>query len=568
MILASWQRSRECNVDFDRVTVPFVNDRDLETPLLRTATPILDTLHEQLHGEPVSIILTDQSGLVLDRRASSSDITARLDDVQLAPGFRYAEEFVGTNGIGTAISSGQSALVNGREHYAHDLGQFACAGAPIHHPTRRKLIGVLDLTSWAQAPGAMLMALAAATARQIEEELLAQTGLRELALFQEYMKMSQQSGGAVLAINNDVVMMNEHLRMLLDPPEQQALIGYAVDTMESDDRNRVRTVDLPSGRTAHLKYSSASSESGPAGGVFRVRLANSGVNRSRGPTMIRGIRASLTPPGLVGSGPAWIRCVQQVNSCYEADEWIAVAGEAGAGKRTLLRAVHLLHNPTRSFHVLEPPLPHEATQWLDELAEVLAVPHGMVVLAHADRLAQEDAANAVELILAAGATDPGQRSRVAITLENPDGPNQFEIAIPRTIEVPPLRHHIEDLALLVPHLLSQLPGGDRLSVSPRALAQLGRLRWPGNVSQLRKMLTDIARRRHAGVIELNDLPPEGLSAGRRILSPIEALERDAIVNALIDTDENPTRAATALGMSRATIYRKLRQYGISLPLAR
>jgi len=53
-----------------------------------------------------------------------------------------------------------------------------------------------------------------------------------------------------------------------------------------------------------------------------------------------------------------------------------------------------------------------------------------------------------------------------------------------------------------------------------------------------------------------------------VLTPIEALERDAIVQALLDNDQRPADAASALGMSRATIYRKFRQYGISLPLAR
>jgi sigma-54 dependent transcriptional regulator, acetoin dehydrogenase operon transcriptional activator AcoR len=48
---------------------------------------------------------------------------------------------------------------------------------------------------------------------------------------------------------------------------------------------------------------------------------------------------------------------------------------------------------------------------------------------------------------------------------------------------------------------------------------------------------------------------------------MEAIERDAIVNALSDNGENPTTAAALLGMSRATIYRKIRQYDITLPLA-
>ena len=272
IILASWQRSQENHIDVDRINVPYLHDHDSTTPLLRSATPILDTLHQQLQDEPVSIILTDHAGIVLDRRTTSHDLTGRLDAVSLAPGYSYAEEFAGTNGIGTAISSGQPALVDGREHYTHQLGQFACAGAPIHHPTRRNVVGILDLTSWAHAPGAMLMALASATARQIEEELLAQTDLREFALFQEYLKACQQSGGPVIAINNDVVMMNEQVRLLFDAGEQQSLLAYAADMLRADDRVMSRTVELQSGRSAHLKCASVFSQAGRAGTLVRVRL--------------------------------------------------------------------------------------------------------------------------------------------------------------------------------------------------------------------------------------------------------------------------------------------------------
>jgi transcriptional regulator of acetoin/glycerol metabolism len=133
--------------------------------------------------------------------------------------------------------------------------------------------------------------------------------------------------------------------------------------------------------------------------------------------------------------------------------------------------------------------------------------------------------------------------------------------------VPPLRHHVDDLADLVPHLLSQLVGEDRLTVSSRAMAQLRRLNWPGNVTQLRRLLGEVVKRRHSGVIEIADLPPEARTAGHRVLTPIEALERDAIVQALLDNAQRPAAAARALGMSRATIYRKFHHYGISLPLA-
>jgi transcriptional regulator of acetoin/glycerol metabolism len=67
------------------------------------------------------------------------------------------------------------------------------------------------------------------------------------------------------------------------------------------------------------------------------------------------------------------------------------------------------------------------------------------------------------------------------------------------------------------------------------------------------------------VIEARDLPAECWVTGKRVLTPLESLECDAIVQALLDTGGNKGEAARRLAMSRATIYRKVREYGIVLP---
>jgi transcriptional regulator of acetoin/glycerol metabolism len=99
-------------------------------------------------------------------------------------------------------------------------------------------------------------------------------------------------------------------------------------------------------------------------------------------------------------------------------------------------------------------------------------------------------------------------------------------------------------------------------LSQAAINQLMRLPWPGNVTRLRTVLADIARRRRSGVVELADLPAECRATTRRHLTRLEALERDAIVDALAAHQGDKTAAAVALGMSRATIYRKIRDYAI------
>ena len=64
-ILASWQRSRELKVHADQIDLPYICDPDVDSPLTRSAGPVLRNLHEQLNGQPVSIILTDPPGWCL-----------------------------------------------------------------------------------------------------------------------------------------------------------------------------------------------------------------------------------------------------------------------------------------------------------------------------------------------------------------------------------------------------------------------------------------------------------------------------------------------------------------------
>ena len=69
---------------------------------------MLRHLRENVEGQPISVILTDPAGVVLARLTADHDLERHLDSVKLAPGFSYAEELVGTNGIGTALEGGQN----------------------------------------------------------------------------------------------------------------------------------------------------------------------------------------------------------------------------------------------------------------------------------------------------------------------------------------------------------------------------------------------------------------------------------------------------------------------------
>jgi transcriptional regulator of acetoin/glycerol metabolism len=557
-ILASWWRSRQWHVAADHIELNYLRDPDLESNLARTADPVLRHLHEQLDGQPISIILTDANGLVLTRMTADHDLERALDGIKLAPGFSYAEERVGTNGIGTALEAGGPAHVFGHEHYAESLERFGCAGVPIHDPVSGKTVGVIDLTCWRKNADPLLISLVKSTADQITQALLAAGSSRDLQLLQEYVRACRRTGGIVLALGNDVVMLNDHARQLLDPADQSALIGHATEALARPSPGAV-TVDLPSGVVARMFCRRISGDGPFADGVVHVKLAAAALVAPEMPAP----RAAMYLPGLVGSGVLWLRACREAETLYDAADWMTLEGESGVGKLSLARAVHQRRNPAAPFHVLDA---QEASQdWLTKTRGELLDGAGMLVIRHVDALTAKQLHALASALQEARTAKRHQELRVAVTLNRKQAAADLTRLLrffQGTVELPPLRHHIEDLHELVPFFLARLSQQGRLTCSPEAMQLLLRHNWPGNAEQLWQVLKQVVQRRRAGVIMPKDLPPECWTVSRRLLSPLESIERDAIVQSLQDHDGNKVRAAEALGMSRATIYRKIHEYGI------
>jgi sigma-54 dependent transcriptional regulator, acetoin dehydrogenase operon transcriptional activator AcoR len=561
-ILASWWRSRRWNVAADHIDIAYTGDPDLDTPLTRSAMPVLRHLREHLEGQPISVILTDAAGVVLTRLVADHDLDRHLDSVQLAPGFSYAEESVGTNGIGTALEGGRPMHVFGHEHYAENLEDLACAGVPIRHPISGKTLGAVDLTCWRKDADPLLITLAKTTADQITQALLTDSNAREFELLQEYLRACRHSAGIVLALNHDVVMMNEHARQALDPGDQAVLLGQATEALASRHAAAVE-LELPTGSRARMYCRPLRGEDRLAGGVVHVKL----VEPAARPGVQPGPQARMVLPSLVGSGPLWLRGCHQVEAVYDSGEWLALEGEPGVGKLAVVRAVHQRRNPAGRFHVLD--AADAAKQnWQVTVRRELLDGSGCLVIRHVDRLGPKRLhalSAALQETRAAGRQDS---LWVAVTLTH--GPARGDLAellryFPSTVELPPLRHHIEDLHDLVPFLLARLNNHPRLACSPEAMQILLRSSWPGNTEQLWQVLKRVVQHRRTGTIRAADLPPECWTVSRRLLSPLESMERDAIVQSLLDSGGNKGKAAVSLGMSRATIYRKIHEYGIVTP---
>ena len=271
-VLDSWRRSQALGIHPDRFDLPFVREPNTDSPLNTAASVVLHQLADDLAAESVSVILTSADGVVLQRVASDPTIMNALDTVRLAPGFSYAEEFVGTNGIGTALETGRPTFIRGGEHYVGTLGGLACAGAPILEPLTRRIVGLVDLTCWDGQSDPLLFALARSAGSQIEARMSALAHESETALLRAYQEQTRRFPLGVLAIGGEVVLMNPHLRQTLDAADQLALLEHASTLLPSAVATTV--LALPSGNTVKVAVvERAATRGGTTNAVFHIHLA-------------------------------------------------------------------------------------------------------------------------------------------------------------------------------------------------------------------------------------------------------------------------------------------------------
>jgi sigma-54 dependent transcriptional regulator, acetoin dehydrogenase operon transcriptional activator AcoR len=544
-ILASWKRSAFWGVAPDDLDMPYRPDLDFGSRLVLAARPVLDRLERQLTGTDTSVILTDSRGLVLDRRVDDSGLERRLDAISLAPGFSYAEEYVGTNGIGTAIEQGQVSCVFGAEHFTERLQLMSCAGAPIRDPLSGRLEGVIDLTTRSDYANPLMPALVQETATLIEQRLGEGGSERERALLRQFMAAARGRRGAIFSVAGDLVIVNAAAARLLAPSDHQ-LLRERADELLSTPRDVSEEILLSQGHTVRLRCRPVTG----GGAVMEIHVVGDPP---------AGHRPTAPPPGVAGASPGWTRICQIVEAACRSRSWLLLRGEAGVGKLAVVRAMHRRFNPAARFVVVDASdLRGDPAQWVAGLRSDLGVPRGTVVLRHLDRLPPEAAAELAALLEPAG-----HRAWVAGTVTGSAHlPHALLGHFTESLVVPPLRHRVDDVRDIVPVLLRRHAAHRRLVCSPQAMHTLLRSPWPGNVTQLDRVIQAAVEARPTGRIEPGDLPDEAHATSRHVLTPMEAIERDAISRALDESGGDKRKAAARLGISRATIYRKIRAFGL------
>ena len=318
--------------------------------------------------------------------------------------------------------------------------------------------------------------------------------------------------------------------------------------------------------------------------------------------MVRVARDFDQPLGLAAKSPAMRRLVDMARRVAKVETTVLITGESGSGKERIARLVH-----EDSARALGPFIAVNCGAITETLLESELFGHarGAFTGASQDRPGLFEAANNGTLLLdEVGEVSSGMQVKLLRVLQVREvrrvGENKVRKVDVRVVaatnrdlalgvsggafrqdlyyrlkvvelHVPPLRDRRDDVLPLARVLLAEAALRMKRTISglaPAAADQLLRHEWPGNVRELENAMERACALARGARVELEDLPEEIRKAFPRPVAvrgtvrPLEEVEKEYILAALELNNGNRTHTAEQLKIGSATLYRKLKSYGV------
>jgi DNA-binding NtrC family response regulator len=313
-------------------------------------------------------------------------------------------------------------------------------------------------------------------------------------------------------------------------------------------------------------------------------------------------RDIVEPLGIVAKSPIMRQLVDLARRVAKVDSTVLITGESGSGKERIARLVH--EESTRAAGPFIAVNCGAITETLLE-SELFGHARGAFTGATSDRPGLFEAANGGTLLLdEVGEVSPGMQVKLLRTLQEREirrvGENKSRRVDVRVVaatnrdlahgvaggafrqdlyyrlkvvelHVPPLRERRDDVLPLGRVLLADAALRMKRKISglaPAAADQLLRFEWPGNVRELENAMERAVALARGSRVELEDLPEEIRQAFPRPVAskgtvrPLDEIEKEYILAALELNGGNQTHTAVQLHIGSATLYRKLKSYGL------
>ncbi|MFW0985398.1 sigma-54-dependent Fis family transcriptional regulator [Vibrio parahaemolyticus] len=308
----SWIRSEQAGLkqrrrpEDIRVTPATLQDRRHQLNfLLETVTQFALPLFNQLFAHSDSrLILTDADGVIIGSWGQPK-FREKLTEIALSSGACWQEKVKGTNAIGTAIIEAKPVSVIGDQHFIQHHRFISCSANPIFDHLGH-LIGVLDITSEQKKHDFSTQVLVQNMVQQVENQLLNLIPQGHIRVDLAYEKGLLNSGWQGIIIANEDGQILAHNQVASQLLAQQNVIGQSLDDILS-----IQSADHPF--------------------VFKTKPLTDKKVKSR----------SITASNELHYGDSTVEhCWQQANRVIDKDISLLILGETGVGKNEFVKALH------------------------------------------------------------------------------------------------------------------------------------------------------------------------------------------------------------------------------------
>lgn len=618
-IVDSWKRCRTIGINpFDKP--PQINQDKLKRiieknqDLIQIFTPMIELTHQLIQGTGFIVVLTDKDGFVLEIKGDKQVVEeAKRNNFDVCA--NRSERTVGTNAIAMAIIEDRPIQIVGPEHYNINNHNWTCSAAPIHNPSGN-VIGVLDLSGHYSLIHKHTLGMVASLVQAIEREFHVREKNRKLQLANEHLKAvidSMTEGVIAIDTNGKVTAANSNLLKLLQIKKSEIcgnnisdiFTGYnpllEVFKLGQDYTDREETFTVDSYKVACITTArQIKNENNFTVGVVGVLREKKEIHRMI--NRFTGAKASFTFSDIIGKSQLIKQALNIARIVAEKDTKVLLEGESGTGKELFAQSIH---NASRRscgpfIAVNCGAIPRELIEselfgYSDgaftgakkggkpgkfELAE-----GGTLFLDEVSSMPLEMQVKLLRVLQQNEVTRVGGVETIPIDVRVITASNEpleklvneghfrndlyYRLGVV-IINIPPLRERTDDISTLFVQLLHKICGRIGKNVNDyeeHIISWLCSYDWPGNVRELENYIERAVIIAEGGTLGVEHFPPKLFRSISKIpaigQTSLAYLEKDAIEKALLMFRGNITKASKSLGITRNTLYNKIKDYNLS-----
>lgn len=516
-IKASWIRSRNMGVDYVQQSIKSDDEKKQNQSikknflLIDIARPYIDDLYKVINNTNFMITLLDKDGFVLDVL-----VHPKVIEITNFTLINLSEERVGTNAMGTCLFLDKPFQTYAEEHTHIELQKFTTAAAPIHDKTG-ELIGCIGITGLANGISTHTLGMAIAASYAIENKLI--------LLEDKDVNLAKQFS----SLNNKNIKINSGVK--------NKLYSFKDIIGDSDSiKEAIKIAEIASNGNSNILILG---ESGTGKELFAQSIHSNSYRKDK-------------PFIDVNCGSLPLNLAESELFGYEGGSYTGSKKEGQPGKFELADG---------------------GTIFLDEIGELpLSIQVSLLRIIQERKVTRIGSQSSKDIdIMIIAATNKNLFESVQNNTFRGDLFYRLNVF---NINLPPLREHQEDIPLLVKSFIERYNNRFNRSIegiTEEALYLLKQYSWPGNIRELSNIIERAIQIAVNKNIEVRDLPIYITTntniqdiKGRVNIGLMEKEEIRTINSILRKTNGNAKVTSEVLGISRATLYRKLIKYDITI----